>query len=160
MSALDKPKREAFAQALARGLGARAAAGEAGYVNTRKGPRLALCDDISRRVQEIQSDPSEAAEPEEPVDLLERVMKGVNKALSLNSASGYAAAFKGFELAARLQGRLGRSTGAGPGETADPSAAAAHELDPRVVEMDKRLTDEEWMARYGPAPPMPPEDEI
>jgi len=153
VSALERPKREALAQALARGLGAKAAAKAAGYVNTRKGPRLALCDDIAQRVQEIRADPSQAVEPD--LDLLERVLKAAIGALRIGTGAGYAAAFRGFELAARLEGRLGRASPAKPEAAAIPTLSDRYANDPELRKLDEDLTTEEWEERYGPLPPGP-----
>lgn len=54
MSALDNPRHERFAQALAKGLSATDAYADAGYTGDRRNAaRLATNDDIATRVQEI-----------------------------------------------------------------------------------------------------------
>jgi phage terminase small subunit len=55
MAALSNPKREKFAQGLAKGLNASEAMREAGYGDVRNSSRLTNNDEIMRRVDELRS---------------------------------------------------------------------------------------------------------
>lgn len=128
MAALDDPRREMFAQALARGCGPGQAEREAGYSHCAKGTRARVkSKQIKGRIAQIKKERAGGDSPDiGPV--IDKLMALANAAGKLKTAAAMVAA-RGFLVeAARLKGLL-------------PAPAPP----PR-----RRLSTEEWLAEYAP----------
>ncbi len=130
MAALDNPRREMFAQALARGCGPSQAEREAGYSRCSKATRARVASkQIKDRLAQIGKERAGGNSPDiGPV--IDKLMELANASADLKTAAAMVAA-RGFLVeAARLKGLL-------------PAPAPP----PR-----RRLSNEEWLAEYAPEP--------
>ncbi|MBA3812295.1 MAG: hypothetical protein H0X27_11765, partial [Caulobacteraceae bacterium] len=131
MATMGKSRNEAFAQALAGGASPGRAWAEAGYVgHGHRARRRAADPAVKRRVAEIGREKTLAAKDLMPV--IEEMMRLVKEASKLDTAAGLTAARGLLAEAARLKGLL-------------PEPPWAPEEPPR-----RRLTTEEWVAKYAP----------
>jgi hypothetical protein len=137
MAILDKPQREAMAQALADGATQSQASAKVGY-KKKSGQvfvkRMAKPDLIAR-VAEIKRERALAVADLEPV--IEALMAAAKTAATLKSAAAFEAIRGLLVEAARLKGLL------------QPPAAAT---EPRL----RTLPDAEWDAKYKPRPDQKP----
>ncbi|MHB8530243.1 MAG: hypothetical protein ACYC8V_12150 [Caulobacteraceae bacterium] len=141
MTLLPRPRREAFAHALARGATPANAALEAGYSSPKKGAALARGKDIADRANEIKDHLARGGS-RDLGGVIDRLFDNAERAWKLESAGGMTAAKSSLVEAARLKQLL-----------PEPSAWAAPGP---IYPHDEDLTDEQWMARYGPDPPLSP----
>ena len=134
MSALPDPKREAFAQAVARGVRIADAYTEAGYPCRKNATRAARTLWAKARVAEIMDERTWGGS-RDLAGLIGLLKVAFEAAIKLNSAAAMMAAKAIISEAARLKLLLPRD---------EPMA-----VDDRL----ENLTQEEWTRRYGPPAP-------
>ncbi|MHB8530686.1 MAG: hypothetical protein ACYC8V_14405 [Caulobacteraceae bacterium] len=141
VSAEPLPRRlqEAFAQALARGLEARAAAKAAGYRKTRAARRLQRDPAIAARVVTLKADLAGGGSRDTRAQI-EELIAICADARALGDPRGLAIARACIVDAAKLKLLL-------PAEAPSPSQGAV------IAELDREMSDEEWNSRFGPEAP-------
>ncbi|HEV2364048.1 MAG TPA: hypothetical protein VGS12_07620 [Caulobacteraceae bacterium] len=123
---------------MARGETVLEAAKSAGFRWPGYGRRIADDPDIVGRVEFLRRRLGGAGS-RDCAYIIDKLMDQAHAAASIGSAQGFQAARALYELAAKLKAGL-------PADPAEVPSAP-------VFPLDERLTDEEWMARYGPDPP-------
>lgn len=133
--ALNDPRQEAFAQAVARGLSLQAASKEAGYyLDSRKSARRAQLPHVAARVADLIRDRAWAGSSD-PESVIASLLAMARDAAKLGSAAGMREARALLLEAFRLRREL--DLGA-----ADPEHAAGI--------LPPALTKEEWLAAFAP----------
>ncbi|HEV2365507.1 MAG TPA: hypothetical protein VGS12_15055 [Caulobacteraceae bacterium] len=143
---LENERREAFAQAVARGMSCARAAEKAGFGFHRHGARLARARDVAARIGAIRASLAGGGS-RELGPLIDRLLGIFVAGVTLNNAAALVAARSALVEAARLKQLLPFAPGEGP-----PAAAPAPTGEP-FHWTDKEMSDEEWNAHFGPEAP-------
>jgi hypothetical protein len=138
---LPRRKQEAFAQALARGLGARDAAEEAGYSKTKRAPLLQRDPAIAARVVALKASLAGGGSRDTSA-IIDQLIEIAKSACAKDDPRALAVARACLVDAAKLKLQLP----AEPAAVDDAEAAV-------IAELDRYVSDEEWMRRYGPEAP-------
>ncbi|MGH6987539.1 MAG: hypothetical protein ACRED9_11965 [Caulobacteraceae bacterium] len=136
---LVRREREQFAWGIARGISPSEAARAAGYANPGRGASLARAKDIAARARFVKRHLERGGSADLSA-IIEALMDLADEGRRLGAAAGLAAAKGALVEAARLKQLL---------PVAAPETRA--ELD---LAREAELTDEEWLAKYGPVPPI------
>jgi len=139
-SPLARPRQEAFAQALGRGMAPVEAARAAGYKTAqRRGQERSRQPEIAARVAVLKANDTPA--------LIDELIAIGRRASKFDDPRGLGVARACLVDAALL--KLARRP-RGLTSAAPPSAV---QLDPILAELDRDLSDEEWTRRFGPDAP-------
>ncbi len=143
MPALTRYRREAFAQAFADGDNHLVAGKKAGYVEPYNCKGFEDLPEIKDRIAEIRRARLGGGSREVGV-LIDELAETAIKARDLGTAPGVVAAKGLFDLVGKYKDKL-----------PDPNAASAPQAAPAVLvdPLDADLSEEEWLARYGPDAP-------
>ncbi|HEY5070961.1 MAG TPA: hypothetical protein VII63_02920 [Caulobacteraceae bacterium] len=143
LSRIDR--QEAFAQALARGVEGREAAREAGYKAPRNWRTLMKNRVIADRLAELRRQRAGGASADVS-SLIDWLIEIAEDARAVKDVRGYGVARACLETAAKLKLRRPASEPA-----TRPAASAAQAA--YFAELDREVSDEEWMRLYGPEAP-------
>ncbi len=134
---LDDPRREAFAQARARGLARKVAARAAGYTGKNTAKKLDGHEAVRARIGVILRQRAGGGSRDVGA-VIDKLIALADQAAEAKEARGWDVARHCLVEAARLKGGL-------PADAAAPASAAA----------PRELTIEEWRARHDPPRPRP-----
>jgi hypothetical protein len=141
MTPLGSKRQEAFVQALARGVEGREAAIGAGYKAPRNWGKLVKNPRIATRLANVRRLRAGGASADVH-GLIDWLVEMALEARGMKDLRAIAVARACLDTAAKLKRQL-------PGEPFASSASDAAIL----AELDRDVSDEEWMRRYGPEPP-------
>ncbi len=157
MTFLRHRKREAYAQALAVDLSPREAAKAAGYAEPRNKTGLAKARDIVDREAEIRRARAGGGS-RDLGGLIDELMATAAEARRLKDPRGIATTKGLYELVGKLKDKLPDPAGTLSPRTPPPRSPPATPPTPPAPAVvlqpwDADLSQEEWLARYGPDAP-------